>query len=231
MARRRLNGSAPTDAIEVCCTLKSEIQMPSNPTKILIIAMKIEATPFTTGLGLERLENSPIPVFKNQDIAVVISGIGKSNAAMAATYSCLTFSPAWICNLGAAGAVDPALSLGDILQIAEITEFDRPRLQPEGFFTHKPDRISGIKTASLATQDRPILSPDKRQTLSRQVQLVDMEAAAIVQVCKKFAVPCHVFKFVSDTVQHTEGDDIIANIRQYGQSFFSSFHKQILPKL
>jgi nucleoside phosphorylase len=205
--------------------------MSSMQNKILIMATKMEAEPFINGLDLTASGTAPMPVFQNRNLALVISGIGKTNAAMAATYACLKFLPAMVCNLGAAGGVDPSLNLGDTFQVSEILELDRPRWRNDGVFTHKPDTLNGIRTAMLATQDKPILSPDERNALSRHVQIVDMEAAPIVQVCKKFALPCHVFKFVSDTPAHTSGNDIMANIIQYRERFFFWFYETILPEM
>ena len=205
--------------------------MPHEQSTIFIMATKMEAEPFINGLGLHPLENTPVPVFQDRDKVLVISGIGKTNAAMAATFGCLAYSPAAVFNLGAAGGVDPDLGLGDCFQVSEILEFDRPKWREDGVFTHKPAILKMIKKVRLATQDKPILTPGERENLSRHVQIVDMEAAPIVQVCKKFAVPCHVLKFVSDTPAHTHGSDILSNIIQYRDDFFAWFSKTILPKI
>ena len=203
--------------------------MTSNPKKILIMASKMEAEPFINGLNLDQVGKSPVPIFQNQDMGLVISGIGKTNAAMAATYSCMAFSPKFIFNLGAAGAVDPFLTLGDCFQVSQILEYDRPRLRSEGVYTHKPDMLPGITATTLATQDKPVFSPENRHELSGHVQLVDMEAASLVQVCKKFNVPCYVFKFVSDTPNHLQGNEIVANIKKYRDVFFAWFSEIVLP--
>ncbi len=197
----------------------------------LLMATQFEAKPFINGLGLRRKHDLPIPVFSDSNLVLVICGIGKTNAAMGTTYCCITFKPTRILNLGAAGAVDQTSKLGDVFQIEKIFEPDRPSFNTRGPVIHTPETIEGFKTTTLATQDRPILDPEDRMNISRTAHLVDMEAAAVVQVCRQFGITCLVFKFVSDTPDHTEALDIISNIKKAGTGFFNYFHRNILPRL
>ncbi len=205
--------------------------MAKNSLAVLIMATLSEAKPFIQGLNLLQLEGTPFPAFQNRKLVLAVSGIGKVNAAMATAYSCLTFHPAVVCNLGAAGATDQTAALGDAFQISKIFELDRPTLRNFQPHTHQPDRLNDVKTLHIATQDRPILLPDERNEIAQFAQLVDMEAAAVVQVCKQFGVKCLVFKFVSDTPDHTRGSDILANIKQYRSAFYSFFLRKVLPQL
>ena len=200
-------------------------------TTALVMATRTEAKPFITGLGLRQAPDRPFPVFYGSQIVLVICGIGKANAAMGTTYCCIAFRPSLILNLGAAGAVDRTLKLGDVFQISEIFEPDRPDFKTRGPVTHTPDTTGGFLTATLATQDRPVIDPEDRTNISRIARLVDMEAAAVVQVCRKFGITCRVFKFVSDTPEHTEELDIVSNIKKARSSFFNYFLQNILPRL
>ena len=197
--------------------------------KLLVMATAAEARPFIDGLGLAPARKAPLRVYDNSEWALVISGIGKTAAAMATTYSLITFSPKVVINLGAAGSVDPALHLGDVRQVSRILELDRPRFRGDGVFSHQPATLTGIPEAYLATQDKPVLTVSDRRHAFQFAQLVDMEAACVVAVSKRFGRPCHVFKFVSDTPEHTTGNDIMAHIREYGNAFFSFFYQKILP--
>ena len=197
----------------------------------LVMATLSEAKPFINGLGLRQKSTMPFPVFSNPRLVLVICGIGKTNAAMGTTFCCITFKPAQIFNLGAAGAVDQTSKLGDVFQISKIFELDRPSFKTREPVIHMPDTIEGFNTTTLATQDRPILDPDDRTDISQTAHLVDMEAAAIAQVCRQFGVKCRVFKFVSDTPDHTEGLDIVSNIKKTRTGFFNYFQQNILPRL
>ena len=70
-----------------------------------------------------------------------------------------------------------------------------------------------------------------RKKISEVAELVDMEAASIVQACKKLDAPCVVFKYVTDTPEHTNGSDIVNHIKQFREGFYDFFMNSVLPKL
>lgn len=218
--------------------------MQNDPMIGLIFATMTEAKPFVQGMALKKIENAPFSVFKNGRIrngpfsvpekgriVLVISGIGKANAAMAVAYCYQTFHPALICNLGAAGATDDSFTLGDILHITEAIEYDRPELGSNKPHVHSPHVLKGFPLAKVATQDTPVIDPNKRKEIASFAGLVDMEAASIIQACGKFQSKCIIFKFVSDTPDHTHGDDIIKNIKLYRKSFYDFFQNTVIPRL
>ena len=162
---------------------------------------------------------------------MIISGIGKANAAIATAYCCQKFNPACICNLGAAGATHFSHLLGEIFQIKKIFEYDRPEFKSGKPHIHRPDILNGFKTVKLATCDRVVLDPDERGEISVNAGLVDMEGASVVQACSIFQTKCFMFKFVSDTLDHTSDKEIIENIRLYRTPFFEFFYHSVLPVL
>ena len=93
---------------------------------------------------------------------LVVCGIGKVNAAMGATYCCMTFKPDVVINLGAAGATDTSCALKGIYHISKIFEFDRPTLRTGKPHMTIPNTIDTFNLAPLATQDRAILLPEER---------------------------------------------------------------------
>jgi len=197
----------------------------------LVMATLLEAKPFIAGLSLTRLEQKPFPVYKNENHILIISGIGKANAAMACAYSCLKFAPSCVVNLGAAGATSERHALGKPLHIKKVFEYDRPQLRSKSPRKLIPDILEGFSYAKIATLDRPVIDPIERKKLSKTADLIDMESASIIQACRKFKTPCYVFKFVSDTPEHTKDNDIVENIRQYRNDFFSFFRESVLPLL
>jgi nucleoside phosphorylase len=197
----------------------------------LIFATMMEAKPFIQGMALGKIEGAPFSVFEKAGIVLVVSGIGKANAAMAALYCCQTFEPAFVCNLGAAGATDASFSLGDMLHITEAIEYDRPELRSNKPHVHSPHVLEGFPFAKVATQDTPVIEAEAREEIASFAGLVDMEAASVIQACGKFQTKCVIFKFVSDTSDHTHGDDIVKNIKQYRTSFYGFFQNAVLPQL
>ena len=205
--------------------------MEKDPLIALIMATMVEAKPFVLGMDLKELEKKPFPVFRNDNTLLVISDIGKANAAMATTYCCHNFKPSCIFNLGAAGASGFPHPLGDIYHINKILEYDRPKLTSDELTIHKPDVLDGFQTATLSTSDRAIIDPEERKKISVFAELMDMEGASVVQACRIFKIKCYAFKFVSDTPEHTENGDIIKNIKAYRKPFCDFFLRSVVPHI
>jgi nucleoside phosphorylase len=229
--------------------------MPGDPVIGLIIATMLEAEPFIKGLALTECEMDYFPIYSSHPhpslphqgrrkkergsfsasakgrIYLIISGIGKANAAMACAYLIQRYHPVCICNVGAAGAVSTSFQLGECCHITKVIEPDRPELTTGVCHTHIPDVISGFPTAVLATQDKPVRDPAERERIARDAQLVDMEGASVAQACRRFHTKCFLFKFVSDTPDHGTSNDIVKNITFHRNAFFRFFSNTALTRL
>jgi len=197
----------------------------------IIMATMLEAKPFVLGMSLRQTRKMPFRLFQNDGILLIISGIGKANAAMATAYICLKYKPSCICNLGAAGTTNTGYDLGEIFHIQKIVEPDRPDLKTGKPCVHKPDLLAGFDTAILATSDRAVLDPKERKAMSKTADLIDMEGASVVQACRTFQEKCYLFKFVSDTPDHTRDQDIVDHIRRYRKTFYDFFTDSVKPIL
>ena len=197
----------------------------------IIMATMLEAKPFVLGMSLRQTQKIPFRLFQNDEILLIISGIGKANAAVATAYVCLKFKPACICNLGAAGATHSGYHLGETFHIQKIVETDRPDLDTGKPCVHQPDLLAGFNTAILATSDRAVLDPKERKLISINADLIDMEGASVVQACRTFKKNCYLFKFISDTPDHTRDQDIVDHIRQHRKTFYDFFTDTIRPML
>jgi adenosylhomocysteine nucleosidase len=195
------------------------------------MATMTEAKPLIMGLALAEIENQPFRVFKDSRIALVISGIGKVNAAMASVWLIENFRPSLICNIGAAGALGERGQLGDIYHISKVTDPDRPDLETGVPMEYVPDVLEGFPEMSLATHDRPLRSFEERNAAAGLADLVDMEGAAVVQAAHRFGLRCFIFKFVSDTPKHTSRGDIIENIGKLRDLQLRFFEDRVLPAL
>jgi len=197
----------------------------------IIMATMLEAKPFVLGLSLKQTLKTPFRLFQNDGFLLIISGIGKANAAMATAYICLKYKPSCICNLGAAGTTNTGYDLGEIFHIQKIVEPDRPDLKTGKPCVHKPDLLAGFDTTILATSDRAVLDPKERKAMSKTADLIDMEGASVVQACRTFQEKCYLFKFVSDTPDHTRDQDIVDHIRRYRKAFYDFFTDSVKPIL
>lgn len=205
--------------------------MEKNSLNCLVMATILEAKPFIDGLSLIRESEKPFPVYKNNNYILIISGIGKVNAAIACAYSCLTFPHCRIINMGAAGATSTNHFLGKTFHITEAIEHDRPHLKSKTSFIHTPEFLEGFLCAKIATSDHPVIDPEERKKLSLVADLVDMESASVIQTCKKFDTRCYLFKFISDTPKHINDIDIVENIKKYGNDFYGFFRQYVMPLL
>jgi len=197
----------------------------------IVMATMLEAKPFVLGMSLKQSRKKPFSIFQNDNIFLIISGIGKANAAMATGYSCYKCKPTCICNLGAAGATDFSHPLGEIFHINKIVEYDRHELTTRRLCIHNPDILNGFQTATLSTSDMAVLDPDERKKISMNANLIDMEGASVAQACRKFNTKCFIFKFVSDTPDHARDKDIVENIRLHRSFFYEFFIRSVMPVL
>ena len=198
----------------------------------IIMATETEAEPFIRELELDEIESMPFPIYKRADILLVISGIGKTNGAMATAYACIKYRPVWVLNPGAAGATKESANVGDIFQIKKTLEPDRPHFRTNTAFMQVPDMLEDFSDAVLATQDKAINDKDTFRELSSIADLVDMEGASVLQTCKRFEIPCYIFKFISDTPVHVDkGPQIMDNIRKYSVPFCQFIIKSVIYRL
>lgn len=206
--------------------------MPEHPLIGVIMATLLEAEPFIKALAMEKIEEGPLAVYRQGEIALAISGIGKVNAAVATTRCCTLFRPHRLLNLGAAGATGPSHPIGAIYHITKAIEYDRPLLRGSGPHVHTPEVLPGFREATLATQDRAVIHPDHRREVSAVAELVDMEGSAVVQAGRRLGVGCLLFKFVSDAPDQPSGHgDIIECIRHHGTGFCDFILTSVMPLL
>jgi nucleoside phosphorylase len=156
----------------------------------LVTALPAEAKPVITRFGLKRLQpDCSFPVYRSRHISLVVSGVGKANAAAAvALLQALSGCPkrtAWI-NLGIAGHAD--LPLGQAVLAENITDAASGncwRLPAE------PD--PPCPSVDLVTVDRPDLN-------YRRECAFDMEAGGFYPTALRFSPPALVLclKVISD---------------------------------
>jgi adenosylhomocysteine nucleosidase len=206
--------------------------MPEQPVVGVIMATLLEAESFIEALCMEKVQEGPLAAYRQEGIVLVISGIGKVNAAVATAACCTLFRPHRLLNLGAAGATGPSHSMGEICHITKVIEYDRPLLRGNGPHVHTPEVLPGFREATLATQDRAVIDAGHRREVSAVAELVDMEGSAVVQAGHRLGTPCVLFKFVSDTPELPSGyGDIVECIKKYRTPFCHFILDSVMPIL
>ncbi|MGH9337398.1 MAG: hypothetical protein ACRD21_26920, partial [Vicinamibacteria bacterium] len=132
-------------------------------------------------------------------MTVLISGMGKVNAALGAAHLIQSYAVDEVWNLGLCGALTPDFSPGDLRRISEAREGDRDPTHPGVEALRLPADIGPpLPSARLVTVDLPVFEPERRRALSSWGELVDMEGAAVARACALWGVPCLLLKGVSD---------------------------------
>jgi len=192
------------------------------------MATMLEAAPFIHGLSMVQETREPFPLYTSGDLALVISGIGKVNAALAAAHLIREKNISVLHNPGAAGALRDGINAGEIYHIKEIIDWDRPGLMKREIRKIAADRLEGFNEASLATLDRPVITRGERERVGQAAELVDMEGAGFIQACRVHKVKGYLWKIVSDTAEHEHDKDIIANIKLMIEDLFVFMKERVL---
>ncbi|MEW9107863.1 5'-methylthioadenosine/S-adenosylhomocysteine nucleosidase [Cytobacillus gottheilii] len=157
------------------------------------------------------------------DVILLRSGIGKVNAAMSTTVLLDRFKPDYVINTGSAGGLNPELNVGDVVISSEVRHHDVdvtafgyeygqvPQLPAAFTANEKLVKIaeecakeSGdiqVVRGLIATGDSFMSDPVRVEAVREKfedLQAVEMEAAAIAQVCHQFNIPFVVIRSLSD---------------------------------
>ncbi|MGM9987666.1 MAG: 5'-methylthioadenosine/S-adenosylhomocysteine nucleosidase [Bacillaceae bacterium] len=157
------------------------------------------------------------------DVVLLKSGIGKVNAAMSTTVLLDRYQPDVVINTGSAGGFHHELNVGDVVISSEVrhhdvdvTIFNYEYGQVPGLpAAFKADEklvqlakdtamnIEGVQVAEglIATGDSFMNDPARVEAVRNSmgdIFAVEMEAAAVAQVCYQFGVPFVVIRALSD---------------------------------
>ena len=178
----------------------------------VIAAMDCEAEPLKARLKpLKETSTSRGALFtlagERTAWALMVSGVGKCNAAAAAAVLIDRCRPDLLFNLGLCGSLSPDIGVGEVREVSACFQYDFdlseadgvPPFQLPGFASPRiPLRRTGLFPAGVcATGDRFTSDPGQAEWLSRAGgELREMELAAIAQTAGK--LPLLSLKAVTD---------------------------------
>ena len=148
---------------------------------------------------------------------VVYTGVGKVNAAIAATEACLQYRPSHLLNYGTAGGLNPAIQ--GLVRVHHVVQRDMD-VRPLGFpLGHTPfDTTGHIELGgagvSCGTGDHFVTAPPELLT-----DIVDMEAYALAKVCLSLGVHFHCWKYISDQANGDAPTDWARNVARGMDAF------------
>lgn len=193
-----------------------------------------------------------------RQVALAESGIGKVNAALAATILLDRFECRGLIFSGVAGGLDPALSVGDLVIATDIIQHDYgafvngalevyragalpfPEYRGEVSIAADADLIAGAKAAvadrgivhfgTILTGDTYLGCSATRERLfaSFAGKAIDMESGAVAQVSEAFGVPWLVIRALSDLAGEDSQLDFLAFVHDAAKKAVSTL-LEILP--
>jgi len=191
----------------------------------IMTAMSVEYRQVTAMLqDTETVQSGPqeflIGTVGESRVVLLQSGIGKTNAAAGVTNLIMTFRPDCIISTGVAGGIDTRLDVMDVVVGKEICyhdvycgeNCDPGQVQGLPKFFKGDEGLLAVATSLetdvhvvpglICTGDQFITSRDEMDAIKEkypQGLAVDMESAAIAQVCHLWKVPTLSFRIISDT--------------------------------
>jgi adenosylhomocysteine nucleosidase len=172
-------------------------------------------------------------------VVAVAGGVGKVKAAACTQYLIDRFSIEALLCTGVAGAVNPQLSTGDVVISEKTLEHDfdpgdpellkrfrRRWLEADGRLVKLAlEAAQGLALADrchrgkVLTGDQAIVCREKRQWLweTFRADCVDMESAAVAQVCRLNGVPWVIVRAISDSAAENGIAEFRANLAQAAQ--------------
>lgn len=161
--------------------------------------------------------------YRGKEVILLKSGIGKVNAAMTTTVLLHTFKPDVVINTGSAGGYDPALEVGAVVISDEVRHHDvdvtifgyemgQVPQMPAAFKADMKLMEVARETVTevgkhqygiglICSGDAFMNDPERVEKVREyfpQMKAVEMEAAAVAQVCHQFNTPFVVIRALSD---------------------------------
>lgn len=180
--------------------------------KCFVIAMRGEAEPILRAMKniVEKSKNLYEGEMCGEKTAVVVSGVGKVNAAGATQFAIDLYSPSAVINTGVAGGLNARVEIGKIYSVERAVQYDFDLTQLNGTPMGTLDgysepylplaSVENYPKRRLATGDR--FNDDKADykllTEVLKADIRDMEGGAVAQICINNNVPCYSFKAISD---------------------------------
>ena len=166
--------------------------------------------------------------YKNIDVVVAYSKIGKVFSTLTATTMLELFACDVLLFTGVAGAVNPELQIGDLVVASklaqhdlDITIFGHPHgYVPEGSVYVEADRDlialskmvaseMGVKVKEgiIATGDQFIASEERKNFIAEtfKADALEMEGASVAVVCDALGVPFFILRSISDSADMDAG--------------------------
>ncbi|MGY4686490.1 5'-methylthioadenosine/S-adenosylhomocysteine nucleosidase family protein [Petrotoga sp. DB-2] len=166
----------------------------------IISAMGIEARAIIKYLNLKKTTDRPFETYQNEEVHLVISGVGKINAAGATSYLLkdtlkdLNHSD-YAINLGICGSLNNKFNVGDLVLVNKVVDYERKRKYYTDILVKHNQKEGSIQSIDTLHSNYEF-----------EEDLVDMESSAFFEIASKFLSvhQVYVLKIVSDKVSKNQ---------------------------
>jgi adenosylhomocysteine nucleosidase len=169
------------------------------PEVVVCAAMPRELRLLARALRMRACPVGGLPAWRGRSVVAVAVGVGPERAAAGTTQVLDALRARRVLVVGIAGAVDPALEVGDLVRPEAVVDVRSARVLIAA-------RRGAPRSGVLATVDRVLLMGDGQvaigsaPTLPDGTTAVDMETAAIAAVADARGVSWDVVRAISDVV-------------------------------
>ncbi|BAF72702.1 5'-methylthioadenosine/adenosylhomocysteine nucleosidase [Sulfurovum sp. NBC37-1] len=191
--------------------------------------------------------------YKELDIVLGYSKIGKVNSALTAATMIEHFGCDMLLFTGVAGAISPDLKIGDLIVATQlcqhdldITAFGHPHgyvpegkvyVEPSRELIHIAKRVAdekgiNLKKGVIATGDQFIADSERKEWIAKtfDADALEMEGASVAVVCDALNVPFFVLRAISDAAD-TDATFDFDEFLKHSSQVSSSFIMAMLEKL
>jgi adenosylhomocysteine nucleosidase len=202
--------------------------VPERRPVAVVAALEEEAHALVGRMPRSETVGPRLSIWEGGGLVVVVGGVGKVAAAMAAQFACDVFKPRCIVAIGIAGALEDNARPGQVIVANGAAQHDfdgRPLTPAKGIIPglevaviHADSAVAEklliaarleskhAKPGLVLSGDQIIRSAKVRDTLAHEFAdavCVDMETAAIAQVAHQNRVPWSALRVTSDSADET----------------------------
>ena len=173
-----------------------------------------EAKPFMEKAGITINSKITYPFFyeckiDKEKIIFSISGIGISMARKCTIELIKRYTIQHVYNIGISGTINDKLYVNDLYCVSKALYWQSSNRQT---FPCKAEFFDKKKHVTLATCIKPVFDSELRKEIAAYADIVDMEGAAIAEICDSNSITCTLIKGVSDGAYKGERKTLFENI-------------------
>ncbi len=227
--------------------------MASRRPVAVIAALEQEAHALVRRMPRAETVGPRISTWEGDGLVVMVAGVGKVAAAIAAQHACDVFKPRCVIAIGIAGALDDDTRAGQVIVASGAVQHDidaRPLTEARGIVpglglaTIPADpalaekllmaaRLESkhAKAGLVVTGDQVVTSRKVRDALLAEFSdgaCLDMETAAVAQVAYQNSVPWSALRVTSDAADETFD---LRGVMGFGQSTAADLFERIIREV